>query len=565
MIGFRIKILIAVAIIGSLIIGFRLSLSIKPPECRSECRSAGCQDILNRKREKISDNFYRWGNSWLKRSETGLWELYVEGNPFERGLAIGNLTADLHETQEFVFLSQLKEFVPSAFRRWLLKYFVLWFTRNIDEYITDESKCEIYGTSVAGPDDKYAFIAPRYRRLLNYHAAHDIANFLKDRNLAGCSSFALWGTRSSDKSLIVGRNFDFYGGEHFDDNKIVYFYNPAKGFKFVSISWAGMTGVLSGMNEKGISVTINAAKGRMPKKIGTPITLVVREILQYAANIKDAVRIAQKRQTFVSQSILVASAPDKKAVVLEKSPTNLFVREGEGDYIICTNHFLGSIFQDESKSGERRPLSKLQSGSQYRYERVFELIREHPIFDARMCATILRDQKGPKGKNIGMGNPKTINQLVGHHSVILKPSQQLLWVSVGPYKLGKYVAYDLKKIFALQEVTGNQEIYDKSLTIGEDDFLVNGGYARYLLYKSLRKKVSDYVSGKNTDKPGASVIDRLIESNPEYYDVYSLAGDYCMKTRDSLKAKEYYAQALLKGIPTVNEKREIENKLGKIR
>ena len=85
--------------------------------------------------------------------------------------------------------------------------------------------------------------------------------------------------------MIIGRNFDFYVGDKFAEDKIVAFFNPAKGYKFMTVTWGGFIGAVSGMNEKGITVTINAAKSSLPTGSATPVSLVTREILQYAKNI----------------------------------------------------------------------------------------------------------------------------------------------------------------------------------------------------------------------------------------------------------------------------------------
>ena len=160
---------------------------------------------------------------------------------------------------------------------------------------------------------------------------------MQDYMLVGCSSFACWGENSADSSLIIGRNFDFYMGDAFARNKLVSFYQPENGYRFASVGWAGMTGVLSGMNETGLTVTINAAKSDLPAASATPISILTREILQYASTIEEAYAIARKRKTFVSEAILVGSAQDGKAAIIDKSPEKIALFTGNGQQIICTS------------------------------------------------------------------------------------------------------------------------------------------------------------------------------------------------------------------------------------
>ena len=103
----------------------------------------------------------------------------------------------------------------------------------------------------------------------------------------GCTSFASWNKQSEDGKMIVGRNFDFYSGDEFAENKIVCFCKPKTGHKFMYITWAGFTGVVSGMNDQGLTVTINASKSDIPTSAATPVSLVAKEILQYSKNIHE--------------------------------------------------------------------------------------------------------------------------------------------------------------------------------------------------------------------------------------------------------------------------------------
>ena len=171
--------------------------------------------------------------------------------------------------------------IPSTFYRHFLKYFVGWFNRDLDKNVNLEYREEIFGVSQSASNE-FQYIGSPYQRILNYHAAHDIGHALQNMALVGCTSFGTWNDRSVDSTMIVGRNFDFYVGDKFAEEKIVAFINPSEGYKFMSVTWGGFIGAVSGMNEKGLAVTINAAKTNIPSGSATPVSLVAREILQYA-------------------------------------------------------------------------------------------------------------------------------------------------------------------------------------------------------------------------------------------------------------------------------------------
>ncbi len=304
-------------------------------------------------------------------------------------------------------------------------------------------------------------------------------------NLVGCTSFSAWNKKTSDSSLIVGRNFDFYLGNEFAKDKIVCFVNPDKGYKFMFITWGGMLGAVSGMNEKGLTVTINAGKSNKPIQAKTPVSIVAREILQYAENINQAFYIADKRKIFVSQSFMIGSHQDNKTVIIEKSPDKTQLFSTNNDFIICTNHFQAQLKPGNSSSQINQPYHP----SYYRYNRVLELINKYPEINPVIAAKILRDKKGLNDVNIELGNEKAINQLIAHHSVIFKPSNLQVWVSTYPFQLGQYVAYDLNKIFIPSPnpfpkgrgtlAHHKKEIYEKDIVIPPDSFLFSNDFKKY--------------------------------------------------------------------------------------
>ncbi|HZB11784.1 MAG TPA: C45 family peptidase, partial [Chryseolinea sp.] len=467
-----VTVIIILAIVGVMVY-VRAVATIEPPIPES------LQALTNEVVE-VDTGLFKIDNNWFRKSESGLYELYVEGDAFERGAANGKLTRELVHHQEEVFTEQIHRLVPSSFYLEILKYFVGWFNRNLQENVIKEYQLEILGVSYAASTE-FDDIASPYQRILNYHAAHDIGHALQNMSLVGCTAFATWGNKSEDSTLIIGRNFDFYVGDEFARDKIVAFYRPTDGHKFMMVTFGGMTGVLSGMNDQGLTVTINAAKSDVPTASATPVTLVTREILQYASNIQEAYDIVAKRKMFVSESFLIGSAKDGKAAIIEKTPEAVDLVEARNNYLLSTNHFLGS------KLGmtQLNQIHERTSASPYRFKRLAELLARNQQNSIDKTAGILRDQRGLNDADIGLGNEKAINQLVAHHGVIFQPEKKLMWVSTAPWQLGKFVCYNLDSVFAYKAFE-NREVYEADLAIPADSFLMTDQYRNYLKFSPYR-------------------------------------------------------------------------------
>ncbi len=502
---------------------------------------------LKWQRTENEPGFYSIRNNWFRKSESGLYELYVEGKPYERGVANGKLTAELLQKQEGYFNDQIEKMIPSKFYLHFLKYFVGWFNRDLAKYVTPEYKAEIYGVS-ASASDRYNYIGSRYQRILNYHAAHDIGHALQNLALVGCTSFGTWGGKSTDSNMIIGRNFDFYVGEHFSENKIVAFENPSEGHKFMSVTWGGFIGVVSGMNDRGLTVTINAAKSSIPTGSATPVSLVAREILQYAENIPEAIAIAKKRKMFVSESFLVGSAEDGKAVIIEKTPDSMAIYDPNKNYIICANHFQSDGLENLTSN----QVQIRESASEYRYQRLQELLDSTKQNTVQRTVAILRDRNGMHNEDIGLGNEKAINQFIAHHSIVFEPKKRLVWVSTSPWQLGKYVCYDLNKVFSLAGLKTNREVCDSSLDVPADPFLQTVQYQDLLRFRKYKEEIINGI---------AVNPDSLISCNPEFYQAYELAGNEFFKKNEYRRAAAYYRQALTKVIATKGEENSIRNRI----
>lgn len=508
--------------------------------------------------ENHSDTVFTYGNNSLLRNRYRLWELYAEGDPLERGLITGALSQGLILKQERVFMDKVNELVPSKFRQKLLRQFLKWYNRKLHLHVPEEFRTEIYGISRYASKD-YDYVAPRYLRSLYLHAAHDIGHALSDLALVGCTSFAAWGDATDDGSLLIARNLDFYAGDEFAEDKLISFIRPDEGYPFMSVAWGGMAGTLSGMNLEGLTVTINAAKSDMPLVAKTPISLLAREILQYAATIDEAVAIARKREVFVSEIIMVGSARDKKAVLIEVSPKKFGVFETvNSTRLICSNHFRSNVYASDKNNAA----AISDSHSQYRFERMGQLVTETEKIGPVKAAAVLRDREGLNGQPLGYGNEKAINQLLAHHAVIFRPEQRLAWVSANPYQLGAFVAYDLNEVFGTRKGGIPVSLAKPGLTIPEDDFIHSEAFKNYEEYRKQERVVEKAISNGGSLPSG--YLQQYCSLNPENWKVYYNAGRYYYSKGYYTAARAEFKKALTKEVTTLPDRKRAERYLKKI-
>lgn len=501
---------------------------------------------------KINDSTFSFDQNYLTKNRQQLWELYIKGNPLQLGYNNGALTQGLMQQQEEIFFSKVETFVPSKFKQNLLRGFLKWYNRKMYLHVRDDFQVELLGLSQYS-SDKYDFIAPKFRRAMYLHGAHDIGHAMQDLALVGCSSLAVWNENTEDGDLLIGRNFDFFLDDDFAKNKLLEFVDPEIGIPYMSVSWPGMIGVVSGMNKEGITVTINAGKSRIPKIAKTPISLVTREILQFAKNIDEAIAIVEKRKVFVSESILVGSANDRKAVIIEISPVKIGVFNVENAAkMVCSNHFQSDTYKDDKINNKQI----LESHSEYRFTKLNELLKSNPKINPEKMASILRDRSGLKNEKIGNGNEKALNQLLAHHAVIFSPEKRLVWVSSNPYQLGEFVCYDLNTIFSVERLkTGG--LASSNLNIAKDSFVDSQEFKNYEEFKKLSSQFDEDKLLSN------EFIKHYQALNPDFWVVYFQAGKYYFNQKDYLKAKAELENALTKEITTIPDKENIQKYLKK--
>ncbi len=497
-------ILLLVLVVSSQIVFVFLKLD--PPET---------SEVLSQNKPKSGPEVRSLNGSWYHQNDHGLWEAYLHGAPYKRGMDFGRLAVQQIQEQENHFIAQIRRMIPSDWLLNTMKYGIAWFNRKLPDHISNEMQLELYGISHSFSPE-YEFIGSNYSRILNYHAAHDIGHALQDLSIVGCTSFASWGPSTVDSSLIVGRNFDFYMGDDFAKDKIILFMRPDSGYAFASITWAGFMGVVSGMNEHGLTVTLNAAKSTIPTGSKTPISILAREILQYARTIEEAYEIAASRQIFVSESILIGSAADGKAAIIEKAPDGMDIYFSDSDKLVCANHYQSPYFIDSDVNQSNIK----NSDSDYRFRRMDQLLSLTASLSPNTTASILREQKGLDDAELGMGNPKAINQLLAHHGVIFQPQKRLMWISTNPFQMGAFLCYDLNQFFSVSYKNPQPKgVYVDSLSIAADPFIASENYEKFLRYKDLKNRLFDNIALGKDIEWNDELEKAFLQSTQERYNI----------------------------------------------
>jgi isopenicillin-N N-acyltransferase like protein len=507
--------------------------------------------IMQRQPE-VRDGKTWLGQSWVTRRE-GLLVIRLKGPPFDMGYASGKLLSEQMHTLENEFLDMIHGYVPQDWKIKLLHSYVIFRNRNLSNYVPDDYRLQIYGT-ILGCSDIHPELGDYYNRLLNYHAAHDISYMMIDNPLiarAGCTSFGAWGAATAGGHLITGRNFDWEAAEVFSRDRVVILCEPDNGIPFISLAWASMAGVVSGMNRAGVSVTINGAPSSLPGETATPVAMVARDLLQQAHNLTEALELLRSAKVFVSTLWLLGSRADGKFVVVEKTPEKMNVREPAGDTIVSANHFQTAGLQEDKRN--QRYLE--EATSLPRYTRMTELVQgASGTINAVRAVEILRDRKLPGGRFAGNGQRATLNAFIATHATVMDLTGGIFWAAAPPHQLGKFVAFDVNDF--------DREL--PALTIGADETLASGEFEKA---RAARKKLADGERAlKSRDAPTALMLAEQAEVlNPGFYQNAALRGRALQALERNDEAAKAFAAALDEHPAFLAEKQQLQDWLKPLR
>ncbi|MEX2579800.1 MAG: C45 family peptidase [Verrucomicrobiales bacterium] len=144
-----------------------------------------------------------------------------------------------------------------------------------------------------------------------------LANFFPE--LFHCSGFALHGTATVDGQMYHGRVLDYLRGLGLEQNAVVMVVQPDEGNAWVNVGYAGFIGTVTAMNEKQVAIGEMGGGGEGDWD-GKPMAQLMREVMERADTVDDAVAIMRKAPRTCEYYYVISDAKSKRAVGLETTP-----------------------------------------------------------------------------------------------------------------------------------------------------------------------------------------------------------------------------------------------------
>ena len=155
-----------------------------------------------------------------------------------------------------------------------------------------------------------------------------------------CSTLATWGPATPDGELIMGRNADYFGLGLADRGSLLMVLHPDEGRPVVLVSFIGMVGGFTGMNDVGVSfgnmLVLNAARRRW-RDDGLPVQLAMRQVATQAGSARQFVEGLAELPHAVPNNVMVAD--EGEALVAELGTRSAELRQGRAGWLASTNDF----------------------------------------------------------------------------------------------------------------------------------------------------------------------------------------------------------------------------------
>ncbi len=386
--------------------------------------------------EERSPTERRFGPNHLVRRH-GMWVALVEGTGAEIGEATAHLNGPIRDRAEASLYQTFTRLVPNRFVEYGLARGLPFMGRAIVKDSPQPYLEELAAYTQIG-EDPWRWLGPTYTRKLMMHALHDVGQAMVGTPLLdGCTGFMAGGDWTKDGHWLLARDWDFGGGPPFSEDKAIIAVKRDGTIPYVHVAMLGLAGSVSGVNQAGIGVALQAAASDSPIRPGAPMIFIAREILESARSLDDVEQILEARKGFVSEAVLVVDGEHGEAAVFEVTPTDVD-RVPVGTHLAQSNHLRGR-HKDDGMNARR-----MEHGTTVaRLDRMQALLDAGPV-DTTRAIELLRD----RGEGLVDGDERAINADIASHGVVIDATARTITVGAWPNVAGEFVRFRLDDLLA---------------------------------------------------------------------------------------------------------------------
>lgn len=315
----------------------------------------------------------------------------------------------------------------------------------------------------------------------------------------GCSSLIAWGEATLSGGLIFGRNLDFFTGDRWIDRAVLLVAEPGPGeIPFASVTSAGIPiEGITALNAEGIAVGVHQNFSTAVSTHGRSIISITNEVAARAKNIGQAVEIVQKKLPVSGWTVLVGSAAEKEAVLIEANAHRSVVvyPEAGKSRLFYANNYLSPSLQAQ----EYTPGYGFHEHNHSRLYRMRSLLEESAgSITAETMAGMLGDHYDPLSeRERPLGN--TISAVHNVTSAVMEADRQRIWIAQGPAPANTteaYIGFDLQAIRRGED--------------GRLGSIPGNSYYHHPAYPALRQYALAYQAFDDLDEP--RVVNHLEEA-----------------------------------------------------
>ena len=153
----------------------------------------------------------------------------------------------------------------------------------------------------------------------------------------GCSTVAL----PTPRGPVLARNMDWWPEDLLAQASYLVHCRRGNDFVFANAGWPGSIGIVSGLSARGFGLVLNAVLSPdPPSKLGYPVLLHLRRVLEDARDFSDAVRMVANTHLPVGGLITLVGTENNQRVVVERTPKRHALRWPKGDEpLVVTNDY----------------------------------------------------------------------------------------------------------------------------------------------------------------------------------------------------------------------------------